>query len=100
VMDDAAGLSGTPSGLSGESGAPSELTDQELVDDSLVTILREGTLPTGVIFSAPETAESPVDLNLTPTAAMAVPTQLTADVSAVASRRWSDPIRFQPSGRT
>jgi len=100
VLDDAAGLSGTPSGLTDatttpETTTPSESTAEYLADDGFVTVLREGTLPTGVIFGSLAVSESP------PAAASAPGTvQPVAEASGVTIRRWSDPVRFHPSGRT
>lgn len=73
----------TPAGLSIENtGASASPSDNSSLNDPVVMSLREGQLPSGVTFAEPA-GDSVI-----------------SGPSAAAIRHWSDPIRFQPSGRT
>jgi hypothetical protein len=83
VLEDASGATTTPSGLATESAeAPTSPMD-DTGEGSLISMtLREGRLPVGVTFAEPVTSAL-----------------VTSEPSATSLRRWSDPIRFEPSGR-
>ncbi len=84
VLEDPSGAATTPSGLSTESAeAPSQSIDGTGESNLISLTLREGQLPIGVTFAEPVTSASVI-----------------SEPSASSLRRWSDPIRFQPSGRT
>ena len=84
VLEDSSGATTTPSGLTTESAAtPTQPIDGTRESILISLTLREGQLPVGVTFAEPVTAAS-----------------VTSEPSASSLRRWSDPIRFQPSGRT
>jgi prepilin-type N-terminal cleavage/methylation domain-containing protein len=100
VLEDATGLSSTPSGLSIETGASTQSTAESLLDEGLVTVLREGILPAGVIFAVPPDAEPGLSLSqssATVASASTVPAEQTPSATI---RRWSEPVRFLPGGRT
>lgn len=83
VLEDSSGATTTPSGLATESAeAPTPPLD-ETGESSLISMtLREGRLPVGVTFAEPVASAS-----------------VTSEPSVASLRRWSDPIRFEPSGR-
>ncbi len=84
VLEDASGAATTPSGLTTESAAvPTQPIDGTGESNLIPLTLREGQLPVGVTFAEPVVSAS-----------------VTSEPSAANLRRWSDPIRFEPSGRT
>jgi len=84
VLEDPSGAATTPSGLTTESAAtPTQPIDGTGESNLISLTLREGQLPVGVTFAEPVTSGL-----------------ITSETSATSLRRWSDPIRFQPSGRT
>ncbi len=84
VLEDPSGATMTPAGLSTESAeAPTQPIDDTAANGLISLTLREGRLPTGVTFVLPVASGS-----------------VTSEPSTTSRRRWSDPIRFQPSGRT
>ena len=84
VLEDPSGTTTTPSGLTSESAEVSAQSVDVTGESSLISqILREGRLPVGVTFAEPVASAF-----------------ITSEPSAVSLRRWSDPIRFEPSGRT
>ena len=84
VLEDQSGTATTPSGLTSESAEVSAQSVDVTGESSLISqILREGRLPVGVTFAEPVASAF-----------------ITSEPSAVSLRRWSDPIRFEPSGRT
>ncbi len=84
VLEDSSGVTTTPSGLSTEVAEASAQPIDETSASSLTSLtLREGRLPTGVSFADPVASGS-----------------ISSEPSTASLRRWSDPIRFQPSGRT
>jgi type II secretion system protein H len=84
VLEDPSGAATTPSGLTTESAeAPAQPIDGTGESNLISMTLREGRLPVGVTFAEPVTSGL-----------------ITSEASATNLRRWSDPIRFQPSGRT
>ena len=96
VAEDSGSTLSTPSGLSVEtadpSGAQAELTTE---DQTVVSILREGQLPTGVRF-----AEPPASENASARGSVSVVNQQTPVDEVSQIPRWSEPIRFYSSGRT
>ena len=83
VLEDASGATTTPSGLATESAeAPTPPMDDTGEGNLISMTLREGRLPVGVTFAEPVASAS-----------------ITSEPSAASLRRWSDPIRFEPSGR-
>ena len=83
VLEDPSGAATTPSGLATESAeAPTSPMDETGEGNLISMTLREGRLPVGVTFAEPVTSA------LVP-----------SEPSAASLRRWSDPIRFEPSGR-
>lgn len=95
AMEDNSSATNTLSGLSAEiPEAPVLPVDDAGMGNLKSLILREGRLPTGVTFADSASDSSPS-------------TQGSISIDAVSSeslttglRGWSDPIRFQPSGRT
>jgi len=84
VLEDPSGATTTPSGLATESAEAPKPPMDGTGESSLISMtLREGRLPVGVTFAEPVTSGL-----------------ITSETSATSLRRWSDPIRFQPSGRT
>ena len=84
VLEDPSGATTTPSGLATESAeAPAQPIDETSASSSTSLTLREGQLPVGVTFAEPVVSGS-----------------IPSDPSATGLKRWSDPIRFEPSGRT
>lgn len=84
VLEDSSGATTTPSGLATESAeAPTPPLDETGESSLISTTLRQGRLPVGVTFAEPVTSAL-----------------VTSEPSAAGLRRWSDPIRFEPSGRT
>ncbi len=83
VLEDPSGAATTPSGLTTESAAtPTQPIDGTGESNLISLTLREGQLPVGVTFAEPVVSAS-----------------VTSEPSAASLRRWSDPIRFEPSGR-
>ena len=83
VLEDASGATTTPSGLATESAeAPTPPMDDTGEGNLISMTLREGRLPVGVTFAEPVTSAL-----------------VTSEPSAASLRRWSHPIRFEPSGR-
>ncbi len=84
ALEDSSGAATTPSGLATESAAtPTQPIDVTGESNLISLTLREGQLPVGVTFAEPVTSGL-----------------ITSETSATSLQRWSDPIRFQPSGRT
>ena len=84
VLEDSSRATTTPSGLATESAeAPTSPMDETGEGNLISMTLREGRLPVGVTFAEPVTSAL-----------------VTSEPSATSLRRWSDPIRFEPSGRT
>ena len=83
VLEDPSGATTTPSGLATESAeAPTPPMDDTGEGNLISMTLREGRLPVGVTFAEPVSSAL-----------------VTFEPSAASLRRWSDPIRFEPSGR-
>ena len=96
VLEEFAGALSTPSGLSVETANPSSSQANMMAEDQAVSnILREGQLPTGVTFSEP-----PVSDDASARGSLSYVIQPTAVAGVSQIRRWSEPIRFVPSGRT
>ena len=96
VLEEFAGALSTPSGLSVETANPSSSQANMMAEDQAVSnILREGQLPTGVTFSEP-----PVSDDASARGSLSDVIQPTAVAGVSQIRRWSEPIRFVPSGRT
>ena len=96
VLEDSAGTSSTPSGLSVETATPSSSQADLMAEDLTVSnILREGQLPTGVTFSPP-----PVSEDEAATGSLSDIKQQTPVGGVSQIPRWSEPIRFYSSGRT
>ena len=84
VLEDPSGAATTPSGLSTESAeAPARPIDGKGESNLISMTLREGRLPVGVTFAEPVTSGL-----------------IASESLATSLQRWSDPIHFQPSGRT
>ena len=84
VLEDSSGPTTTPSGLTTASAVtPTQPIDGTGESNLISLTLREGQLPVGVTFAEPVTSGF-----------------ITSEASATSLRRWSNPIRFQPSGRT
>lgn len=96
VLEDSAGASSTPSGLSVETANPSSSQADIMAEDLTVSnILREGQLPTGVTFSEPPISEVEA-----PTGSLSDVNQQSPAGGVGEIPRWSEPIRFYSSGRT
>lgn len=109
VLDDAGGTTNTPSGLTEEptqpvipfSGSSAELpgfsgSGTAQVDGGAGTvILREGQLPTGVTFSEPVSTDTTDG-----TGSLAGDSEVTQGIPVVSTPQWSEPVVFQPGGRT
>ncbi len=92
VLEDPTGEATAPSGLTTESARPSAPdSDAASAAASASPILRDGQLPTGVTFAEPWELASDSGV----TEALSEATS-----AGIGRRRWSDPIRFAPSGRT
>lgn len=114
VLDDAGGMSNTPSGLT---EAPSQPVNTSTENNSELTslsgpaaidgngdiagpvILREGELPPGVTFASPVTAESS-DTALPGSAGLTSEVATSSAQPMTSVPRWSEPVLFQPTGRT
>lgn len=84
VLEDPSGAATTPAGLSSETvEAPGQPIDDSGESRLTTLTLREGRLPVGVTFAEPVASGS-----------------VTSEPSATSLRHWSEPIQFQPSGRT
>lgn len=96
VLEEYAGALSTPSGLSAETANPSSSQADMMAEDQAVSnILREGQLPTSVMFAEPPDFEGASARGSLSDVIQPTP------VSGVSqSRRWSEPVRFLPSGRT
>jgi type II secretion system protein H len=100
VLEDPSGASTTPSGLTTESAeVPAQPINGEEISSSNSTILREGQLPIGVTFAEPVSEKTVPGQDQIGTQSISSDAATTAPLTA-GLRRWSDPIRFQPSGRT
>jgi prepilin-type N-terminal cleavage/methylation domain-containing protein len=93
---------GTESGLSSQSAIRDELqrasqspSGSSSPDSSGVQLLRDGTLPSGVVFGEPE-----IDSRRPGHAVAMAEDLLEHDSAATTMRHWSEPVRFLPSGRT
>ena len=96
VLEDSAGASSTPSGLSVETATPSSSSADIMAEEQVVSnIMREGQLPTGVTFS-----EAPVSEVEAATGSSTNANQQTPVDGVSQIPRWSEPIRFYSSGRT
>ncbi len=92
VLEDPTGEATAPSGLTTESARPSAPGSDAASEAAVASrILREGQLPTGVTFAEPWELAS--DSGVTEAI-------IEATTAGIGRRRWSDPIRFAPSGRT
>ena len=105
VLDEAGGTMDTPSGLteqpspaaiaaSAVSSDPVDAGPMPQVDEvSGTVILREGQLPSGVTFGEFAPQQKSQSTPITQPAA-------TSDVNLISNSRWSEPMMFQPTGRT
>ena len=107
VLEDSSSATTTPSGLSAEiPEAPVQPVDDAGMGNLTSLILREGRLPTGVSFADSASDSSPSTQGSIGTEAVSSEsmtresTSMTRESTTTGLRGWSDPIRFQPSGRT
>lgn len=100
VLEDSSGATTTPSGLTTESAdAPTARTDNPDGSSLKSMTLREGRLPVGLSFAEPVSEKEVSDESQIAPDVIA-PAITTSDPSTGGFRRWSDAIRFEPSGRT
>jgi len=100
VLEDSSSATTTPSGLSAEiPEAPVQPVDDAGMGNLTSLILREGRLPTGVSFADSASDSSPSTQGSIGTEAVSSES-MTRESTTTGLRGWSDPIRFQPSGRT
>jgi len=100
VLEDSSSATTTPSGLSAEiPEAPVQPVDDAGMGNLTSLILREGRLPTGVSFADSASDSSPSTQGSIGTEAVSSES-MTRESTTTGMRGWSDPIRFQPSGRT
>lgn len=99
VLEEASEAATTPSGLATESAdVPSQPLDDTSGSSLTSIILREGQLPVGVTFAEPVSERMVPGQDQTGTQDMAFAANA-AEPEQSGLRHWSNPIRFQPSGR-
>ena len=105
VLDEAGGTMNSPSGLTEQpspaANAASEVSSDPFKSGTMpdpdeltgTVILREGQLPSGVTFGELAPQQTSESTPITQPAA-------TSDVNLISNSRWSEPVMFQPTGRT
>ena len=95
VLEDPTGAASSPSGLTSEGTGSATMPSAASTENEATSIvLREGQLPTGVTFAEPSQFSSEMMDGATESSLAVI------EPLASGQRRWSEPIRFRPSGRT